>query len=239
MSASLDVTLAYLVSASFFRGALMTLLLTITATFFGVMVGLAIALIQESGLRLARAFVVVYLWVFRGTPVLLQILFVYNVLPSYGIVFSGFVSAVIALSLNEGAYMAEILRSGMEAVKKGQRTAGLALGMKKWQVLRFVVLPQAARVVLPPMGNQLIGMLKLSSLVSVIAVQELLLVANQTASANFRYIEALTVAGIYYLGMTTIFMLLQGVAERRLNRLGPRRHAVKKSLTQRLMGLTQ
>ena len=147
-----------------------------------------------------------YLWLFRGTPVLFQIIFIYNVLPSFGIRLSAFVCAVLALSLNEGAYMAEILRSGLQAVKKGQRTAGLALGMTSSQMMRHVVIPQAARIVLPPIGNQMIGMLKLSALVSVIAVEELLLVANQTASADFRYFEALTAAGIYYLAMTTAFM---------------------------------
>ena len=134
--------------------------------------------------------------------------------------------------------MAEILRSGMEAVTKGQRTAGLALGMTRSQVMRLIVVPQAMRVVLPPMGNQLIGMLKLSSLVSVIAVQELLLVANQTASANFRYVEALTAAGIYYLAFTTIFMFMQSLVERRLNWRGPKRSDAL-SLTQRLLGITK
>ena len=89
-----------------------------------------------------------------------------------------------------------------------QRTAGLALGMTTGQMMRLVVIPQAARIVLPPIGNQMIGMLKLSALVSVIAVEELLLVANQAASADFRYFEALTAAGIYYLVMTTAFMAL-------------------------------
>jgi polar amino acid transport system permease protein len=238
MTASFDTTLAYLVSPAFFKGAMMTLVLTIVATTLGVLVGFLIALLQASELRVARAIAITYLWVFRGTPVLLQILFVYNVLPSYGILLSGFTSAVLALSLNEGAYMAEIIRSGMGAVTKAQRTAGLALGMTRSQVMRLVVVPQALRVVLPPMGNQLIGMLKLSSLVSVIAVQELLLVANQTASANFRYVEALTAAGIYYLAFTTIFMFLQSLAEGSLNRRGPRR-SESLSLTQRLLGITK
>ena len=206
---SADLVFHYLVSPNFIRGAGMTLLLTIASLFFGIVIGLVLALIQESKTRIGRVFTLTYLWLFRGTPVLFQIIFIYNVLPSFGIRLSAFVCAVLALSLNEGAYMAEILRSGLQAVKKGQRTAGLALGMTGTQMMRYVVIPQAARIVLPPIGNQMIGMLKLSALVSVIAVEELLLVANQAASADFRYFEALTAAGIYYLAMTTVFMGLQ------------------------------
>ncbi|TYL95893.1 amino acid ABC transporter permease [Bradyrhizobium rifense] len=210
---SIELVLKYLTSPNFLRGAEMTLLLTLAALVFGILIGLVLALIQESQTRIGTVVTVAYLWLFRGTPVLFQIIFIYNVLPSFGIRLSAFVCAVLALSLNEGAYMAEILRSGLQAVKKGQRTAGLALGMTGTQMLRYVVIPQAARIVLPPIGNQMIGMLKLSALVSVIAVEELLLVANQAASADFRYFEALTAAGIYYLAMTTVFMGLQIVME--------------------------
>jgi polar amino acid transport system permease protein len=206
---SIELVLKYLTSPNFLRGAEMTLLLTLAALVFGILIGLVLALIQESQTRIGTVVTVAYLWLFRGTPVLFQIIFIYNVLPSFGIRLSAFVCAVLALSLNEGAYMAEILRSGLQAVKKGQRTAGLALGMTGTQMMRHVVIPQAARIVLPPIGNQMIGMLKLSALVSVIAVEELLLVANQAASADFRYFEALTAAGIYYLAMTTVFMGLQ------------------------------
>ena len=231
---SIELVLKYLTSPNFLRGAEMTLLLTLAALVFGVLIGLVLALIQESQTRIGTVVTVAYLWLFRGTPVLFQIIFIYNVLPSFGIRLSAFVCAVLALSLNEGAYMAEILRSGLQAVKKGQRTAGLALGMTGTQMMRYVVIPQAARIVLPPIGNQMIGMLKLSALVSVIAVEELLLVANQTASADFRYFEALTAAGIYYLAMTTVFMGLQILMEivaRPKKRQGMRRL----SLTDRML----
>src|SRR6516164_2031991 len=231
---SLALMFQYLVSPEYVRGAMMTLLLTICSLFFGILVGLVIALVQEGGTRIGRIATLAYLWLFRGTPVLFQIIFVYNVLPSFGIRLSAFVSAVLALSLNEGAYMAEILRSGLQAVTRGQRTAGLALGMTTGQMMRFVVIPQAARIVLPPIGNQMIGMLKLSALVSVIAVEELLLVANQTASANFRYFEALTAAGIYYLAMTTAFMGLQILIETALDPK-KRRRMRRLSLTERML----
>src|SRR6266446_8890683 len=234
---SIELVLQYLVSPNFVRGAGMTLLLTVTSLVFGIVIGLALALIQESQTRAGQVVTLAYLWLFRGTPVLFQVIFVYNVLPSFGIKLSAFVCAVLALSLNEGAYMAEILRSGLQAVNKGQRTAGLALGMTGSQMMRHVVIPQAARIVLPPIGNQMIGMLKLSALVSVIAVEELLLVANQTASANFKYLEALTAAGVYYLAMTTIFMVLVALAERSLA-TRRRRPVTRISFTQRLLGAT-
>ena len=235
---SLHLLLDYLGSAEFARGAAVTLGLTLLSLFFGMAIGLALALLQSIPSRIARTFSFVYLWLFRGTPVLFQIIFIYNVLPSFGIRFSAFVCAVLALSLNEGAFMCEIFRSGLHSVKRGQRTAGLALGMTGTKVLLHIVLPQALRVVLPPIGNQMIGMLKLSALVSVIAVQELLLIANQTASANFRYLEALSAAGIYYLALTTLFMLFQGWLERSLD---PKRKTRMRriSLTERLLGVGQ
>jgi polar amino acid transport system permease protein len=208
----------YVVSAPYYEAALMTLLISLVSLFWGMIVGLVLALLQESPWRALRFLAVFYLWLFRGTPVLFQLIFVFNVLPAFGILLPGFTCAVLALALNEGAYMAEIMRSGIRAVGPGQRLAARALGMPDWQVMRWVVLPQALKIIIPPIGNQFIGMLKLSALVSVIAVQELLLVANQTASSNFRYLEALSAAGIYYLGMTSVLMLGQHLLERRLRR---------------------
>ena len=213
---SFELVLQYLLSPTFFHGAVMTLLITVSSLVFGLLAGLVVALINQVKFPPIQWIAMFYLWLFRGTPVLFQIIFIYNVLPSFGIRLSAFASGVIALSLNEGAYMAEIIRSGLQAIKSGQRPAGLALGMTKLTVMRYIVMPQAARIMLPPIGNQTIGMLKTSALVSVIAVEELLLIANQTASATFRYFEALSAAGIYYLALTTIFMAGQYWMERSL-----------------------
>src|SRR5258708_1998250 len=191
----------------------MTLGIAVGSLCFGIIVGLILALSQEAKNRAANALAIGYLWLFRGTPALFQIIFVFNVLPQFGITLSSFASGVVALAMNEGAYMAEIVRSGLQAVGRGQRTAARALGLKEWQVMRYVVLPQALRIIIPPTGNQFIGMLKLSALVSAVAVEELLLVANQAASANFRYLEALSAAGIYYLIFTTVFMIVQARIE--------------------------
>lgn len=237
MNDSVTLILSYLSSANFLRAAGMTLALTVCSMLLGMLIGLIVALLQERRNRLIRALVMLYLWLFRGTPVLLQIIFIFNVLPNFGILLSGFTSGVIALALNEGAYMAEIYRSGLQSVGTRQRTAGYALGMRGWQVMRYVVLPQAMKVVIPPTGNQFMGMLKNSALVSVIAVEELLLVADQTASANFRYLESLTAAAIYYLIMTTLFMLIQQLIEQRFKT--QRSQEAPRSWSQRFLRMTR
>ena len=175
----------YLFSKDYLVAAGNTLWISLAALAVGLIVGLILAMAREIPNRAVGAGVNAYLWLFRGTPVLLQIVFAFNVLPSFGIVLSGYACAVLALGLNEGAYMAEIMRSGIRAVGAPQSEAGRALGLKQWQIMRLVVLPQAFRIIIPPIGNQFIGMLKLSALVSVIGVHEILLVAEQAASSNF------------------------------------------------------
>ncbi len=210
--------LSYLFSANFAHAALMTLWISLAALLVGMLIGLLLAAGQEIPSRIVRAAIVSYLWLFRGTPVLLQLVFAFNVLPLFHIVLPAYACAVLALGLNEGAYMTEIMRSGIRAVGPGQRTAARALGLEERQIMISVVLPQALRIVIPPIGNQFNGMLKLSALVSVIGVQELLLMADQTASMNFRFLETLTTAGIYYLAMTTVLMVIQVFIERACQR---------------------
>lgn len=215
-----ELLVQYLASIDFFHGAMMTLALSIASLAVGMVVGLLLAVGQEAPFRAVRGAVWSYIWLFRGTPVLLQLVFAFNVLPSFNILLPGFACAVLALGLNEGAYMAEIMRAGIRAVGPGQRLAARALGLEEGQVMRWVVLPQALRIIVPPIGNQFIGMLKLSALVSVIGVKELLLTADETASSNFRYIETLAAAGIWYLVLTTLFMVIQSMIERRLKQRG-------------------
>jgi polar amino acid transport system permease protein len=218
--------LNYLLSAQFAAAALTTLWLSVAALLVGIVIGLILAVGQEAPFRAVRLLVLAYIWLFRGTPVLLQLVFAFNVLPAFGLVLPGFACAVLALGLNEGAYMAEIMRSGIRAVGRGQRLAARALGLEERQIMAWIVLPQALRIVIPPIGNQFIGMLKLSALVSVIGVKELLLVADQTASTNFRYIETLSAAGLYYLALTTLFMGGQYLIERGLARRSTKRPAI-------------
>lgn len=213
-----QMMLGYLFSVSFLNAALMTLWISLAALFVGMLIGLLLAAGQEAPSRIVRGAITGYLWLFRGTPVLLQLVFAFNVLPLFHIVLPAYACAVLALGLNEGAYMTEIMRSGIRAVGPGQRMAARALGFEERQIMVSVVLPQALRIVVPPIGNQFNGMLKLSALVSVIGVQELLLTADQTASMNFRYLETLTTAGLYYLAMTTLLMVIQMFIERACQR---------------------
>jgi len=215
---SLHLMLGYLFSFNFLHAAIVTLWISMASHLVGMLIGLILAAGQEVSSRIVRGAILLYLWLFRGTPVLLQLVFAFNVLPVFHIVLPAYACAVLALGLNEGAYMTEIMRSGIRAVGPGQRLAARALGFEDWQVMMRVVLPQALRIVIPPIGNQFNGMLKLSALVSVIGVQELLLMADQTASMNFRFLETLTVAGIYYLAMTTALMVIQIFIERACQR---------------------
>ncbi len=212
------IMLGYLLSRMFLDAALMTLWISLASLGIGMLLGLVAAAGQEAPWRPVRAAILFYLWLFRGTPVLLQLVFAFNVLPVFGLVLPAYVCAVLALGLNEGAYMTEIMRSGIRAVGPGQRLAARALGFEDRQIMLWIVLPQALRIVIPPIGNQFNGMLKLSALVSVIGVKELLLTADQTASMNFRYLETLTVAGLYYLCMTTALMVIQHFIEQACQR---------------------
>jgi len=218
--------LSYLFSLNFAYAAVNTIWISLASLLVGMLIGLLLAAGQEVPSRILRWLIMSYLWLFRGTPVLLQLVFAFNVLPLFHIVLPAYGCAVLALGLNEGAYMTEIMRSGIRAVGPGQRTAARALGFEERQIMLSVVLPQALRIVIPPIGNQFNGMLKLSALVSVIGVKELLLTADETASSNFRYIETLTAAGIWYLVLTTIFMVIQSAIERRLRRRTSARSAV-------------
>ncbi|GAA3615145.1 amino acid ABC transporter permease [Kineosporia mesophila] len=209
--------LEYTFSSTFLVATWKTLLLTVISMVLGIVGGLLLALVKNGGPAPARWLADAYIWLFRGTPVLLQLIFVFNVLPLWGITLEAFTCAVIALALNEAAYMAEIVRGGLMGVDRGQRTAAHMLGLNPVQTMRWVVLPQTLRLVLPPTGNQLIGMLKTSALASVVSVQDLLLTAQRTASANFDYVGTLSAAAIHYLVLTTIFTLAVRALERRLD----------------------
>lgn len=221
VSFRVDVFLHDLLGFNFANAAVVTLWISLASMLIGLVGGLLLALAQQASWRALRWLAWFYLWLFRGTPVLLQIIFAFNVLPSFGLILSGPVCAVLALGLHEAAYMTEIIRSGLGAVGTGQRDAAKALGMSYTTMMRLVVLPQALRLIVPPTGNQFIGMLKLSSLVSAIGVRELLLAAEQSASGTFRYLEALSAAGIYYLAFTSVLMAGQHWLERRLTPAAP------------------
>jgi polar amino acid transport system permease protein len=216
MTFRVDIFLHELTGFNFAAAAWVTLWVSTLSMILGLALGLVLAMLQEARWRGLRWIAWTYLGIFRGTPALLQIIFAFNVLPGFGLILSGPVCAVLALGLHEAAYMTEIIRSGLGGVGAGQRDAARALGMSDWRVMRLVVLPQALRLVVPPIGNQFIGMMKLSSLISVIGVRELLLAAEQSASGTFRYLEALSAAGVYYLAFTALLMAGQHVLETHL-----------------------
>ncbi len=179
-----------------------------------------LALGRMSRRRSVRGFVAGYTWLFRATPTLLQLIFIWDALPQLWPIFARawftpFLAAWIALSLNEAAYMAEIIRAGLLSVDPGQEVAGRALGLTRRQILRRVIVPQAVRVVIPPTGNEFITLLKLTSLASVISVHELLTAANELASVKFQFAEVYLAALVYYLVMVSALMIVQGRLEKR------------------------
>lgn len=178
---------------------------------------IAVALMRLSKWRSVRVLLWPYVWVMRGTPLLLQLLFWFDILPTLGFRVSPFTTAVIALVLNEIAFSGEIIKGGISAVKSAQREAGLALGMSRWTILHRVILPQAFRSIAPALSNELIIMLKNTSLASVIAVDELTLRSQQIVAVNFEYLAVFGAAGALYLIASSAVTVLQSWAERRLN----------------------
>ena len=202
-------------------GAKITLELTILAQLMGVILGVIAALAKTSKFMPARIVAEFYIWLFRGTPVLVQLLIWYNLLSST----PEFTIALIALGLNEGAYMAEIVRAGLEAIDPGQHEAAQSLGMRYTQIMSRIILPQAMRVIIPPTGNELISMLKTTSLASVISLSELLqrtenIYECSNCDGALWVMPLLVIAAIYYLVLTTVFTIGQAYIE---SRLGDRR----------------
>ena len=231
-----DVIGQYLFSSHVLDGVVVTIELTIVAMAAGVVIGVLLAVMRMSKSRLLWSVAWVYIWFFRGTPVFVQIIFWYNIAALYphltlGIPFgpsfvtlninsllTPFIAGSLALATNEGAYMSEIVRAGIISVDEGQAEAASSLGMSRSKTLRLIVLPQAMRLIIPPTGNETISMLKTTSLVSVIAVPDLLKSAQDIANANYRIIQLLIVASIWYLAMTTVLSVGQFYLERHYSR---------------------
>ena len=215
-----DLFLEALTSKSLIQGVQVTVELTVAAFAVGVLIGLLIALMRDSSLRLLRALSWTYIWIFRGLPTLIQLAIVWYALPQVFPAltepwFSGFLAATITLALNEAAYAAEILRGGLLAVDDGQRVAARALGMTPFKVFSKVIAPQLTRVAIPPMANDFITLLKLTSLAYVMSVRELMTNTQTAVASSFRFAEWYFAAGIYYLVLVSIFMVGQSWLERR------------------------
>lgn len=227
----------YFFTARVLRGVLMTLQLTVLAMLLGILLGIVTAVMRLSPIRILSSVAWAYTWFFRGTPLLVQIIFWFNLgalfptidvgLPLTGPVFfsedsnvliTPFVAALLGLALNEGAYMSEIVRGGILSVDHGQNEAAAALGMRSPAIMRRIVLPQAMRVIVPPTGNQVISMLKSTALVSVTSTAELLFTVQQVYNQNFQTIPLLIVASLWYLIITSILSVGQYYLERRFAR---------------------
>ncbi len=213
-------------------GALLALELTLVSLVAACVIGFFLALGQSSRSRTVRGIVWFYNWIFRATPTLLQLIFIWYALPQLWPTFAEswftpFLAAFIALSLNEAAYMSQIIRAGLLSVDPGQELAGRALGMTRPRILVRVILPQAVRIIIPPTGNEFITLLKLTSLASVISLHELLTASQVRAVADFRYPEAYAAALVYYLAIVSVLMILQSRLEKRFtwSSAGRRRRA--------------
>jgi polar amino acid transport system permease protein len=213
------------------HGLANTIVMTILAMALGIVLGVITAIMRLSTNPVVQAVAHGYVWLFRGTPVILQLLLWFNlalVFPVMGIpglfefrtvdVMTPFLAALLGLGINQGAYTSEVVRAGLLSVDTGQYEAAKSIGMPKLQALRRVILPQAMRVIVPPIGNELIGMVKLTSLASVIQYAEMLHNAENIYYANARVIELLMVAGVWYLVIVTVLSLLQSRVERRFAR---------------------
>ena len=213
-----------LFSTAYVWPAILVIEITLVAQTAGIILGFFLALGRMSRNPLFKLPVDFYLWVFRGTPLILQILFIYdgtaeifnNPAFLYPITRNAVVAGTLALALNEAAYMTEIIRAGLQAVDPGQVDAAKALGMNRWQVMTRVVIPQAMRIIVPPTFNEYINMSKNTSLLVIMGgVAELLFTAQAFYSANYRVFEALAVAGIWYLLITTFLTQIQSAIEKR------------------------
>ena len=213
------------------NGIVATLVMAIAAMALGIALGLVVAVMGLTDNPVLKAVAAGYTWLFRGTPVILQLLLWFNlalVFPVIGIpglwsaravdVMTPFLSALLGLGINQGAYTSEVIRAGLLSVDAGQTEAAMALGMGRLKMLRRIILPQAMRVILPPLGNEFIGMVKTTSLASVIQYPEVLHNAENIYYANSRVIELLIVAGLWYLVVVSALTPLQMLLERRFAR---------------------
>lgn len=224
----------------FLKAAWTTLWISVAAQSLGVVLGLFLALMRMSRSPLLSRPARAYIWFFRGSPLLVQVLLLYNGLPRLipSLLFPDWACVLIAFSLNEGAYMAEITRAGIASVDVGQMEAAKSLGMRYWLAMRRIILPQAARVIIPPLGNEFNNMLKTTSIASVIGLFELTHATDLLGAPSFSVFELLILATLYYLAMTTLWGYVQSWIERRLdpNRITKDQIQERKGWAERMLG---
>ncbi|MDD2374468.1 MAG: amino acid ABC transporter permease [Eubacteriales bacterium] len=200
---------------TFIPAAWMTLRITFFGILFGVLLGIIFALFRISKYKFLTWPAKLYIGVIRGTPLLLQLMLIYFGLVNI-VMIDRIPSAIIALGIHNGAYIAEIFRGAIQSIDRGQKEAGISLGMTGFQVMKRIILPQAFKRAIPPLSNQFIIALKDSSLASAVGVKELLLHSRQLASSNYLMMEMLSIAAIYYLVMTSILTFFSNRIEKKL-----------------------
>ena len=204
----------YAVLPFLLRGAWLAIEIATLALSSGLVLGLCLAVLRLSQWKVARGGAWTYVWFMRGTPLLLQLVFLYDALPAVGIRLDSFTTAVLGFALNEAAFSAEFIRGGLLSVNRNQKIAAAALGMPPFLTLRRIVLPQAMRAILPAIANSAVNMIKGTSIASVIFVNELTFRSEQIVAQNFQFFTVLTAAGLIYLVLTTVVASVQGVLER-------------------------
>jgi polar amino acid transport system permease protein len=198
-------------------GILRTFQVTVLAILLALVIGLVAGLGRISKIKFIKKIATIYVEVVRGIPLLVQIFYIYYALAKI-VKIPDIASAIIAMSVCYGAYLAEIIRAGIQSIPGGQMEAGLALGLSRRQAMRHIILPQTVKVILPPVGNEFIALLKDSSLVSILAISDLLRRGREFASHTFEYFETYTMVALIYLILTLFFSWLVGLMEARLNR---------------------
>ncbi|HIV37235.1 MAG TPA: amino acid ABC transporter permease [Candidatus Negativibacillus faecipullorum] len=198
-------------------GLTMTIPLTAISFFFALIIALIVAMIQFAHVRVLRQVARFYVWVIRGTPLLVQLFVVFYGMPNIGILIDPFPAAVIVFSINEGAYMAEIIRAALESVPTGQMEAGRCVGMTYLQTMRRIILPQAMRTAFPSLSNSLISMIKDTSLAANITVTEMFMATQRIVARTYEPLALYIEVGLIYLLFCTVLTKLQSVGEKRLN----------------------
>ena len=213
----MEAFLHYLTLPFLLEGMWLTLRIFVAAMAGGLVLGLLVALMRLSSYRVLSGAAWLYVWLLRGTPVLLQLVFLFDALPLVGIVMPPVTTAILGFALNEAAFSGEVIRGGILSVNRNQTLAAASLGMGSLLTLRRIVLPQAMRAILPAIGNDAISVLKGTSLASVIAVNELTLRSQQIVAQNFKFFPVFAAAGLMYLSVTTLISGIQYVLERRVS----------------------
>ncbi len=204
-------------------GLKMTIPLTVLSFSFAMVIATVVALIQFANVRGLKQLCRFYIWVIRGTPLLVQLYVVFYGLPSVGVVLDPFPAAVIVFSINEGAYCAETMRAALEAVPVGQMEAGYCVGMSYLQIMRRIVLPQALRTAFPPLSNSLISMVKDTSLAANITVMEMFMATQRIVARTYEPLALYIEVGLIYLLFSTALTRVQRMGEKRLNAAGARK----------------